>query len=77
MVKCNINNREECCLAFTGAYGVFAITNYWNATDGGEYEQAFNLIEAARKVNVQHFITSGIPDTAAFEKNQFDLPLHS
>ncbi|CAF1219582.1 unnamed protein product [Rotaria sp. Silwood1] len=77
MVKCNINNREECCLAFTGTYGVFAITNYWNATVGGEYEQACNLIEAARVVNVQHFIASGLPDTAAVEKNQFDLPLHS
>ncbi|CAF2697466.1 unnamed protein product [Rotaria sp. Silwood2] len=76
MVKCNINNREECCRAFAGAYGVYAITNYWNATDGDEYKQALNLIEAARVANVQHFITSGIPDTAVFEKNQFDLPLH-
>ncbi|CAF1043282.1 unnamed protein product [Rotaria sordida] len=77
MVKCNLNNREECLLAFAGAYGVFAITNYWDATDGGEYEQALNLIEAARAANIEHFITSFIPDATVFEKNQFDLPLHS
>jgi hypothetical protein len=77
MVQCDINNREECSQAFVGAYGVFAITNYWDAMVQGEYEQALNLVEAARKANVQHFIWSGLPDAALFEKSQFDPPIYA
>jgi hypothetical protein len=44
--------------------------------DQDEYKQAVNLVEAAKAANVQHFITSGLPDTTVFEKRQFDVPLH-
>jgi uncharacterized protein YbjT (DUF2867 family) len=76
VVKCDINNREECCQAFAGAYGVFAMTNYWDSLDQNEYKQGVNLVEAARAANVQHFITSGLPDMKSFDKTQFDLPLY-
>ncbi len=73
MVECNISNQEECCQAFADAYGVFSINKYWDAIDQDEYKQALNLVEAAKLANVQHFITSGLPDTTAFEKSQFDV----
>ncbi|CAF0863227.1 unnamed protein product [Adineta steineri] len=76
MVKCNINNHEECCQAFTGAYGVFAITSYWNATDHDEYKQAVTLVEAARAVNVQHFIISILPNAGVLENKQSSLHQH-
>ena len=76
MIQCNINSREECCRAFVGAYGIFALTNYWDAINQDEHQQAINLVEAARAANVQHFITSGLPDSANFEKSQFDLPFY-
>jgi hypothetical protein len=41
--------------------------------DQDEYKQAVNLVEAAKGANVQHIITSGLPDTTAFEKSQFDV----
>jgi hypothetical protein len=74
MVECDISNQEECCGAFTGAYGVFSINKYWDDMNQDEYKQALNLVEAAKSANVQHFITSGLPDTTAFEKSQFDVP---
>ncbi|UJR19782.1 hypothetical protein I4U23_022916 [Adineta vaga] len=74
IVKCDISNQEECCQAFKGAYGVFSINKHWDAMDQGELTQALNLVEAAKIANVQHFITSGLPDTTAFEKSQFEAP---
>jgi hypothetical protein len=74
MVKCDINNREECCRAFAGAYGVFAMSNYWDATDQNEFQQAVNLVEAARASNVQHFIASSLPHSAVLDKSFSDLP---
>jgi len=40
--------------------------------DQDEYKQAVNLVEAAKAANVQHIITSGLPDIAAFDKRQLD-----
>lgn len=77
IVKCDISNKEECCRAFTDAYGVFSINKQWDATEEDEYKQAINLVEAAKSANVQHLITSGLPDTAALNKNQYDIPAQS
>ncbi len=76
MVKCDINNQDECCRAFVGAYGIFAMTNYWDAIEHDEYRQALNLVEAARTANIQHFITSGLLDPVDFDNSQFDFPLY-
>ena len=76
MVQCDINDREECCRAFADAYGVFAVTNSWEAGDGGEYEQALNLVEAARKMSVTHFILSLFTETTAFQRIQYDVPTY-
>ncbi len=74
IVQCDINNREECCRAFVGAYGIFAMNNYWDATDENEYQQALNLVEAARTANVQHFIASSLPHSTVLEKGHLNLP---
>jgi hypothetical protein len=76
MIQCDINNREECCRAFADAYGVFAVTNSWDAGEKGEYEQAVNLVEAARKMNVKHFILSLFPETEIVERIQYDVLTH-
>jgi hypothetical protein len=76
MIQCDINDREECCRAFADAYGVFGVTNNWDAGEKGEYEQALNLVEAARKMDVKHFILSLFPETTTFEKIQYDLSTH-
>lgn len=57
-----MNNQEECARVFENAYGVFAVTNYWEAKPIGEYQQAINIIEAAKEAHVKHFIFSIFPD---------------
>ena len=77
IIKCDISDKAECLQAFTGAYGIFSINKHWDATDDDEYKQTVNLVEAAKAANVQHLITSGLPNTGALNKNQFDTPSHS
>jgi hypothetical protein len=74
MVSCNTDSLDECSEAFKDAYGVFAMTNFWESGAIKEYEQGMNMVNAARQQNVQHFIWSSLPDTVAISKGQLDLP---
>ncbi len=71
--KCDINNREECCQVFAGAYGIFVLNNYWDATTENEDQQARNLVEAAKTSNIQHFVASSVPHSAVLERSLLDL----
>jgi len=58
--------------AFKNAYGVFAVTNFWEGAD--EIAQGKNAIEAAKVTGVQHFIWSTLPDVEIISKAAFDVP---
>ena len=50
--------------AFAGAYGVFALTNYWeHFSPERELAQARNQAQAAKNAGVQHVIWSTLEDT--------------
>jgi uncharacterized protein YbjT (DUF2867 family) len=50
--------------AFAGAYGVFALTNYWeHFSPERELAQARNQAQAAKSAGVQHVIWSTLEDT--------------
>lgn len=50
--------------AFTGAYGVFCLTNFWeHLSPEKEYAQAKNQAEAAKETGVRHVIWSTLEDT--------------
>src|SRR3954454_4569274 len=50
--------------AFAGAYGVFALTNFWeHFSPERELTQARNQAEAAKTAGVQHVIWSTLEDT--------------
>jgi uncharacterized protein YbjT (DUF2867 family) len=74
MMSCNIDSFDECVTAFKDAYGVFAMTNYWECGAEKEYQQGINMVNAARQQNVQHFIWSSLPDTVAVSNGQLNLP---
>lgn len=58
--------------AFAGAYGVFAVTNFWEHFNPElEISQAENLAKAAKSTSVSHFVWSTLEDTRKF------LPLES
>ena len=74
MVQCDIDSFEQCLQAFDGAYGVFAVTNFWESGAIREYEQGMNMVKAANQQGVKHFIWSSLPDTMAISRGQLDLP---
>src|SRR6476646_5800828 len=64
VVAGNLDDVESLKKAFAGAYGVFAVTNFWEHFSGEkEIAQAKNIAEAAKAAGVKHVIWSTLEDT--------------
>jgi uncharacterized protein YbjT (DUF2867 family) len=64
VVVADADKRETLEKAFAGAYGVFALTNFWeHFSPERELTQARNQAEAAKAAGVQHVIWSTLEDT--------------
>ena len=64
VVEANMDDVESLKKAFAGAYGVFAVTNFWEHFSGQkEKDQAKNVAEAAKAAGVQHVVWSTLEDT--------------
>lgn len=50
--------------ALQGVYGVFSVQNFWEKGVGykGEIRQARNLVDAAKKAGIKHFVQASIAD---------------
>jgi len=57
VVQGDLNDNESIKAALKGAYGVFAVTNFWEAFQG-ETTQGKALVDAAKEAGVKHFIWS-------------------
>jgi uncharacterized protein YbjT (DUF2867 family) len=55
VVKADLNSKEELVAAFKGAYGAFAVTNYWESGDK-EFSQGKAIGEAAKESGIQHLV---------------------
>ncbi|KAF8601554.1 NAD(P)-binding protein [Ceratobasidium sp. AG-I] len=63
VVYADYDDLESLVAAFRGCYGVFAVTNWFEALER-ERDQGFNLVRAAKTTNVQHFVLSTGEHTA-------------
>ncbi len=64
VVSADLDDVESLKKAFAGAYGVYAVTNFWEHFSGEkEKAQAKNVAEAAKAAGVQHVIWSTLEDT--------------
>lgn len=64
VVAADLDNDASLKRAFTGAYGVFCLTNFWeHFSPEKEYAQAKGQAEAARAAGVQHVIWSTLEDS--------------
>jgi len=64
VVKADLDDVESLKKAFAGAYGVYAVTNFWEHFSGEkEKAQAKNIAEAAKAMGVKHVIWSTLEDT--------------
>ena len=64
IVKADLNAPETLSAAFSGAYGAFVVTNFWDpATGGNEYEQGKAAVRAAKEAGVEHYVWSTLPNS--------------
>jgi uncharacterized protein YbjT (DUF2867 family) len=64
LVAADIDDVESLKKAFEGAYGVYAVTNFWEHFSGDkEKGQAKNIAEAAKAAGVKHVVWSTLEDT--------------
>ncbi len=64
VVRADMDDKGSLERAFSGAYGAFCITNFWETFSPDlEKKQAGNLAEAAKAAGVQHVIWSTLEDT--------------
>lgn len=73
VVSANLNDKASLQAAFSDAYGVFVVTNFWEqGTD--EILQAKNAIAAAKNAGVEHFVWSTLPDVKGISQDKFSVP---
>jgi uncharacterized protein YbjT (DUF2867 family) len=64
VVRADIDDVESMKKAFSGAYGAFCVTNFWEHFSAEkETAQAKNLADAARAAGLKHVIWSTLEDT--------------
>jgi len=64
VVAADVDDVESLKRAFSGAYGVFCVTFFWNHFSAEkEVAEARNMAEAAKAAGVQHVIWSTLEDT--------------
>jgi uncharacterized protein YbjT (DUF2867 family) len=64
VVSADLDDRESVTCAFTGAYGVFCLTNFWeHMSPEREYAQATAQADAAKAAGVQHVVWSTLEDS--------------
>jgi uncharacterized protein YbjT (DUF2867 family) len=73
VVLADFNRPETLKAAFAGAYGVFLVTNAWEA-GADEPKQALAAVNAAKDAGVQHFIWSTLPDVQTISGGSIDVP---
>ena len=69
----DFNRPETLKSAFTGAHGVFLVTNAWEA-DANELKQATAAIDAAKGAGVEHVIWSTLPNVEAISHGKINVP---
>src|SRR5665213_515315 len=69
VVAGDLEDVESLKKAFAGAYGVYAVTNFWEHFSGDkEIAQAKNIAEAAKAAGVKHIVWSTLEDTRKLMK---------
>lgn len=70
--KADLSDMDSLKKAFKDAYGVFAVTNFWEGAD--EFSQGKKAVEAAKEAGVQHFIWSTLPNVESISHGEFNVP---
>ncbi len=67
VVKADVDSADSLKEAFSGVYGAFCVTFFWDHfSPEKEMQHAKNMAEAAKSANVKHVIWSTLEDTRKF-----------
>jgi uncharacterized protein YbjT (DUF2867 family) len=70
VARADLNRPDTLPAAFSGAHGVFLVTNFWEpGTDEGAQGSA--AVQAARQADVQHLVRSTLPDVEAISDGKY------
>ena len=73
VLAADLNRPETLPAAFAGAYGVFLVTNAWEA-GREESRQALAAVKVAKDAGVQHFIWSTLPNVETISRGKINVP---
>jgi uncharacterized protein YbjT (DUF2867 family) len=69
----DFDHPETLKAAFSGAHGVFLVTNSWEA-GAAEHQLAITAVRAAKEAGVQHLIWSTLPNVEAISSGRISVP---
>jgi uncharacterized protein YbjT (DUF2867 family) len=72
VVAADLNRPETLDLAFAGAHGVFAVSNFWEP-GSDEIGQGRNAVESAKRAGVSHFVWSTLPDVETISGGKYEV----
>ena len=74
VVAADLNRPETLKSAFEGAYGVFAVTNFWEQGGADEVAQGEAAVRAAKDAGIEHFVWSTLPNVEEISGGKYDVP---
>lgn len=69
----NLDDPASLRAALEGCYGVFGVTNFWEAFDK-ELDLGKNLIDAVAAAKIQHFVFSSLPHAYKMSGGELKVP---
>ena len=60
MVQGDFDDPESLAVAMQGAYGVFAVTNFWEHGYDKEVAHGIQLVDAAKVAGIEHFVFTSV-----------------
>jgi uncharacterized protein YbjT (DUF2867 family) len=74
VVAADLTSPETLKAAFEGAYGVFAVTNFWEPGGIDEVAQGEAAVRAAKDGGVEHFVWSTLPNVEEISGGRYHVP---
>ncbi|MBC7770427.1 MAG: NmrA/HSCARG family protein [Phycisphaerales bacterium] len=74
VVAADLTRPETLKAAFDGAYGVFAVTNFWEPGGIDEIAQGEAAVRAAKAAGVEHFVWSTLPNVEDISGDKYHVP---
>ncbi|CAK1367587.1 unnamed protein product [Cercospora beticola] len=74
VVKADLDDVESLKAAFSGAWGVFGVTDFWSlGSKAREIQQGKNIFHASQAANAEHLVWSSLPNVTKLSEGRRHL----